>query len=181
MKTDAGVASNQRSRARAMRGAPTEAELRLWRLLRDRRLSGFKFRRQVPLGTYIVDFFCVGAKLIVEADGSQHAESLRDKARDAYLESQGWKVLRFWNNEVLQNREGVLETIFAHASRPSSGPPGHLLPEGEGVPALTFGPALSHEEGRHSAPLLPRGEGGRAKRGQMRVRPTNTDEESHHA
>ncbi len=116
-----------------MRGAPTDAELRLWRLLRDRRLSGFKFRRQVPVGPYIVDFLCVGAKLIVEADGSQHAESLRDKARDAYLESQGWKVLRFWNNEVLQNREGVLETIFAHASRPSSGPSGHLLPEGEGA------------------------------------------------
>ena len=115
-----------------MRGAPTDSELRLWRLLRDRRLSGFKFRRQVPVGPYIVDFLCVGAKLIVEADGSQHAESPRDKVRDAYLESQGWKVLRFWNNEVSQNREGVLETIFAHA-RPSSGPSGHLLPEGEGV------------------------------------------------
>ena len=115
-----------------MRGAPTDAELRLWRLLRDRRLSGFKFRRQVPVGPYIVDFLCVGAKLIVEADGSQHAESLRDKARDAYLASQGWKVLRFWNNEVLQNREGVLETIFEHVATPSSGPSGHLLPEGEG-------------------------------------------------
>jgi very-short-patch-repair endonuclease len=121
-----------------MRGAPTDSELRLWRLLRDRRLSGFKFRRQVPLGPYIVDFLCVGAKLIVEADGSQHAESPRDKARDAYLASQGWKVLRFWNNEVLQNREGVLETILAHASRPSSGPSGHLLPEGEGALNAAF-------------------------------------------
>jgi very-short-patch-repair endonuclease len=116
-----------------MRGAPTDSELRLWRLLRDRRLSGFKFRRQVPVGPYIVDFLCVGAKLIVEADGSQHAESLRDNIRDAYLASRGWKVLRFWNNEVLQNREGVLETIFAHAAKPSSGPSGHLLPEGEGA------------------------------------------------
>jgi very-short-patch-repair endonuclease len=115
MKTDAGVSSNQRSRARAMRGAPTDSEPRLWRLLRDRRLSGFKFRRQIPVGPYIVDFLCVGAKLIVEADGSQHAESLRDTIRDAYLASQGWEMLRFWNNEVLQNREGVLETIFAHA------------------------------------------------------------------
>ena len=132
MKTDAGVSANQRSRARAMRGAPTDSELRLWRLLRDRRLNGFKFRRQVPVGLYIVDFLCVGAKLIVEADGSQHAESPRDKARDAYLANQGWKVLRFWNNEMLQNREGVLETIYAHA-RPSSGPSGHLLPEGEGA------------------------------------------------
>jgi very-short-patch-repair endonuclease len=99
-----------------MRRAPTDGELRLWRLLRDRRLSGFKFRRQVPVGSYIVDFLCVGAKLIVEADGSQHAESPRDNIRDAYLESEGWKVLRFWNNEVLQNREGVLVTIFAHAN-----------------------------------------------------------------
>jgi very-short-patch-repair endonuclease len=99
-----------------MRRAPTDGELRLWRLLRDRRLSGFKFRRQVPVGSYIVDFLCVVAKLIVEADGSQHAESPRDNICDAYLESQGWKVLRFWNNEVLQNREGVLETIFAHAN-----------------------------------------------------------------
>jgi 2-isopropylmalate synthase len=103
-----------------MRGAPTDAELRLWRLLRDRRLNGVKFRRQVPVGPYIVDFLCVGAKLIVEADGAQHAESLRDTVRDAYLTSQGWKVLRFWNNEVLQNRGGVLETIFARRrSNPS--------------------------------------------------------------
>ena len=68
-----------------MRAAPTDSELRLWRLLRDRRLSGFKFRRQVPVGLYIVDFHCVGAKLIVEADGSQHAESRHDSIRDAYL------------------------------------------------------------------------------------------------
>jgi very-short-patch-repair endonuclease len=133
MKTDAGVSSSQRSRARTMRGAPTDSELRLWRLLRDRRLNGFKFRRQVQVGPYIVDFLCVGAKLIVEADGSQHAENRHDKARDAYLEGQGWKVLRFWNNEVVQNREGVLETIFVHAAKPSSGPSRHLLPEGDGA------------------------------------------------
>src|SRR5271169_3688094 len=117
MKTDAGVSSNQRSRARSMRGAPTDVELRLWRLLRDRRLNGVKFRRQVPLGPYIVDFLRVGAKLIVDADGSQHAESRHDNVRDAYLAGEGWKVLRFWKNEVLQNREGVLETILAHAAK----------------------------------------------------------------
>ena len=115
MKTDAGVSASQRSRARAMRGALTDAELRFWRLLRDRRLSGLKFRRQVPVGPYIVDFLCVGAKLIIEADGLQHAETRRDNVRDAYRASQGWKVLRFWNNEVFLNREGVLETILAHA------------------------------------------------------------------
>ncbi len=145
-----------------MRGAPTDAELRLWRLLRDRRLNGVKFRRQVPVGPYIVDFLCVGAKLIVEADGSQHAESPRDKARDTYLASQGWTVLRFWNNEVIQNRDGVLETILAHA-RPSSGPSGHLLPEGEGSAERRL------SSGRRGAPngaagaLLPRGEGGAPK------------------
>jgi very-short-patch-repair endonuclease len=101
-----------------MRGAPSDAELRLWRLLRDRRLNGIKFRRQVPLGPYIVDFLCVGAKLIVEADGSQHAESPRDKARDAYLESQGWKVLRFWNNEVLQDF-GACKTLIRPFGPPS--------------------------------------------------------------
>jgi very-short-patch-repair endonuclease len=152
MKTDAGVSSNQRSRARAMRGAPTDAELRLWRLLRDRRLNGVKFRRQVPVGPYIVDFLCVGAELIVEADGSQHAESPRDKARYTYLASQGWTVLRFWNNEVVQNRDGVLETILAHA-RPSSGPSGHLLPEGEGGAELRLFPR--GEEARQTAPPGP--------------------------
>ncbi|HTZ67915.1 MAG TPA: DUF559 domain-containing protein [Roseiarcus sp.] len=156
MKTDEGVSANQRSQARAMRKAPTDAELRLWRLLRDRRLNGFKFRRQVPVGSCIVDFLCVGAQLIIEADGSRHAESHRDNVRDAYLASPGWKVLRFWNNEVLRNRESVVETIFAHASRPSSGPSGHLLPEGEGKAA-------------RQEPLPPPGEGGRAKRGRMRA------------
>ena len=101
-----------------MRGAPTEAEQRLWRPLRDRRLSGLKFRRQVPIGPYVVDFLCVGARLIVEADGSQHAENRRDAARDAYLANEGWTVLRFWNHEVLQNRNGVLDTILARAGLP---------------------------------------------------------------
>ena len=107
MKIDEGVTANQRARARAIgrrktpvfdglwRRTPTEAELRLWRLLRDQRLSGLKFRRQVPIGPYIVDFLCVSAQLIVEADGSQHGESMRDERRDAYLARQGWAVLRF--------------------------------------------------------------------------------------
>jgi len=138
MKTDEGVSANQRGRARAMRRAPTYAERRLWRLLRDRSLDGLKFRRQVPVGAYIVDFLCVGARLIVEADGSQHAESSRDEVRDAYLAGQGWKVLRFWNYDVSWSRESVLDTILAHAGllseapSPSSGASRHLLPKGEG-------------------------------------------------
>src|SRR5271166_6596928 len=105
MKTDLGVSANQRGLARAMRGAPTDAERRLWRLLRDRRLGCLKFRRQVPVGPYIVDFLCVGARVIVEADGSQHADNARDEVRDAYLAREGWKVLRFWNHDLLRNRE----------------------------------------------------------------------------
>jgi very-short-patch-repair endonuclease len=139
MKTDEGISMNQRSRARAMRGAPTEAELRLWRLLRDRCLNGLKFRRQVPIGPYIVDFLCIGAKLIVEADGFQHAENPRDNVRDAYLASQGWKVLRFWNGEVFHNPQGVLETILSHAELPKQSEPSsvaplarHPSPEGKG-------------------------------------------------
>jgi very-short-patch-repair endonuclease len=101
-----------------MRRAPTEAELRLWRLLRDRRLSRLKFRRQVPIGPYIVDFLCVSAQLIVEADGSQHGESVRDERRDADLARRGWAVLRFWNHDILRNRESVIDTILARAGLP---------------------------------------------------------------
>jgi len=101
-----------------MRRAPTEAELRLWRLLRHRRLSGLKFRRQVPIGPYIVDFLCVSARLIVEADGSGHADSIRDERRDAYLVRQGWSVLRFWNQDILRNQESVINTILARAGLP---------------------------------------------------------------
>ncbi len=147
MKTDLGVSSNQRARARAMRGAPTDAERRLWCLLRDRRLSGLKFRRQVPVGPYIVDFLCVDAKLIVDADGSQHAETARDEVRDAYLARLGSKVLRFWNHEVLRNRESVLDAILAHVS---------LLCETDPHPALR---ATSSQREKGFANLPPAEEG----------------------
>ena len=96
-----------KDRARQMRREPTEAERRMWRLLRDRRLGGFKFRRQEQLGRYIVDFVCFEQKLIVELDGSQHAESAYDRQRDAWLKSRGFTVLRFWNNEVFDHPAGV--------------------------------------------------------------------------
>jgi very-short-patch-repair endonuclease len=88
-------------RAREMRRDPTDAEKRLWRLLRDRRLGQIKFRRQEQLGRYVVDFVCFEQKLIIELDGGQHAESAYDAQRDAWLASCGFTVLRFWNNEVL--------------------------------------------------------------------------------
>src|SRR5205823_7464611 len=98
--------------ARHLRRAATDAERRLWSALRDRRLEGYRFRRQFPIGRFIVDFACTRHRLIVEADGSQHADSQSDRARTAWLETEGWRVLRFWNNDVLTNTNGVVETIL---------------------------------------------------------------------
>jgi very-short-patch-repair endonuclease len=95
-----------------MRAQPTDAERRLWSKLRFLQLEGLKFRRQAPIGAYIVDFVCFPMQLIIEVDGGQHAlDERRDARRTAWLESQGFRVLRFWNNEVLSNTEGILETI----------------------------------------------------------------------
>lgn len=99
--------------ARKLRVDQTEAEARLWLKLRGRRLVDAKFRRQTPVGHYIVDFMCFEAKLIVELDGGQHAvNSVADDERTAWLEGQGFRVLRFWNNDVLDNIEGVVERIL---------------------------------------------------------------------
>ncbi|UYN99754.1 MAG: endonuclease domain-containing protein [Devosia sp.] len=99
--------------ARAMRRAPTLAEHKLWTLLRDRRFVGFKFRRQVPIGPYIADFVCFSAKLIVEADGSQHAESTRDAERDAELERRGFRLLRLWNNDILARPTAIADLVWS--------------------------------------------------------------------
>jgi very-short-patch-repair endonuclease len=98
--------------AKALRSSQTDAENALWRHLRAHRLAGTKWKRQQPIGKYIVDFVCLEARLIVEADGGQHNESLTDKSRDAWLKSQGFVVRRFWNNEILQNMEGVISSIL---------------------------------------------------------------------
>ena len=111
--------------AKDLRTSMTDAERLLWKHLRAHRLSGQKFRRQQPLGPYIVDFVHFNSRLIVEADGGQHNESETDKQRDAWLKEQGFQVLRFWNNEILQNTEAVLEVIFS-ALDPS-------LTKGEGL------------------------------------------------
>jgi len=102
-----------RSRAKAMRSEPTDAELALWRIVRGKRLAGFKFKRQVPIDRYIVDFVCFSHRLIIEADGGQHCESAYDVERDTYLRCQDFTVLRFWNSDILGNDEGVFEMIFA--------------------------------------------------------------------
>lgn len=121
--------------ARSMRKAPTEAEAALWRILRNRRFSGFKFRRQVPIGGYIADFVCFEARLIVEADGSQHAESVRDERRDRWLEAQGFRIRRFWNGDILHRREAVAETLWHDLTAPLSrrfAPPSPARGEGKG-------------------------------------------------
>jgi len=109
-----------------LRRDATDAEQRLWSHLRDRQLGGFKFRRQVTIGRYIADFACAECKLIVEADGGQHSEAV-DKQRTTTLETLGWRVLRFWNNDVLTNTRGVLETVLRaceqeQEARPSPNP-----------------------------------------------------------
>jgi len=101
-------------RARAMRRQPTDAEQRLWLLLRDRRLAGFEFHRQVPLGGFVVDFLCHQARLVVEVDGGQHAECSSDIARDQWLASNCYRVVRYWNNDVLEDPEGVLLDLLRH-------------------------------------------------------------------
>lgn len=100
------------SRARAMRRDPSDAERSLWRLLRNRRLATYKFRRQQPIGRYIVDFVCFERRLIVEADGSQHIESAYDRDRDHWLTQQGFRVLRLFNFDILDNPEGVCTAIL---------------------------------------------------------------------
>ena len=95
-----------------MRRFSTDAEVKLWKALRARRLEGYKFRRQVGFGPYIADFYCAEIKLVIEADGSQHIErAAYDTARTEFFTRQGFRVMRFWNNEVLQNMDGVLTMI----------------------------------------------------------------------
>ncbi len=103
------------SNAKRLRTDSTDVERLLWSRLRAHRLLGWKFKRQQPIGRYIVDFVCFDAKLVIELDGGQHADtSDTDATRDAWLDCQGLRVLRFWNNDVLSNLDGVLATIAAH-------------------------------------------------------------------
>ena len=104
------------SRARSMRRDMTDAERKLWFLLRDRRLDGAKFRRQAPVGPYIADFVCLRRKLIVEADGGQHVDNRRDIIRDQWLEREGYLVVRYSNIDILKNPEGVLTDLLSHLS-----------------------------------------------------------------
>jgi very-short-patch-repair endonuclease len=119
-------------RARALRRDMTDAERKLWRVLRQRQVNGLKFRRQVPLGRYIADFVCYEVRLIVEIDGGQHENaSPREAERTAFLQDEGYRVLRFWNNEVLANLAGVYDAIVGELS---SANPTQTLPHRGGGP-----------------------------------------------
>jgi very-short-patch-repair endonuclease len=126
-------------RARTMRVNPTEAERRLWAMLRGRRMPAYKFKRQFVIDPYIVDFICLERRLIVEADGSQHAESADDIRRDMFLRSEGFSVLRFWNHDILCRASAVFDSICAaletpHPPKPSAWvPPSPARGEGLGV------------------------------------------------
>ena len=122
-----------RVRARSLRETPTDAESLLWYHLRDRRLANFKFRRQRPIGPYFADFACLEAKLIVELDGGQHVEAAGyDEDRTRFIEAQGYRVLRFWNNEVMAQTDAVRERIL-QALQEDNPHPSPLPQAGEGA------------------------------------------------
>ena len=119
------VSHLHRGRAKSLRQQMTDAETKLWAALRAHRLGGLSFRRQTPIGRFIVDFVCHDRWLIVEIDGGQHADSTKDTARDQWLTSKGYHVLRFWNSDVLKNRAGVLQVVVdaAREITPLPNPP----------------------------------------------------------
>ena len=108
------------NRARQLRKSWTDAELRLWQSLRNRNVEQHKFRRQHPIGPYVVDLICLEQRLIIEVDGGQHADRIeQDMKRTAYLEAQGFRVLRFWDNDVLLQTDAVMQVIFDSLTGPS--------------------------------------------------------------
>ncbi len=98
--------------AKAMRRNPTEAEQKLWLILKDRRFAGYKFRRQVPIGPFIADFVCYSARLIIELDGSQHADDAYDAARDEWIAAKGFTTLRIWNSDLNSSADAVSDVIW---------------------------------------------------------------------
>ncbi len=144
--------------AKHLRLNMTDAETKLWQQLRAKRFENYKFRRQVPIGRYIVDFVCYAKRLIVEVDGSQHEGSEHDVARDKWLEGEGFRVLRLWNNGVLQNMDGALLTILDALTQPSPASQGQgtLSREGRGKKRELPSP-LAGEHSSFPSPLA--GEG----------------------
>ena len=139
--------SDRTVQARALRARMTHAERKLWFALRDRRFANFKFRRQVPIGPFIADFICYTARVVVEVDGGQHADSWTDERRDRWFAANDFLVLRFWNNDVLSNLEGVLtsilDTLRGRTPHPARAARGRPSPgRGEGNTARGSGNAV---------------------------------------
>jgi very-short-patch-repair endonuclease len=117
------MVDNFTAAARKLRKNSTKAENLLWRKLKNRQLAGFKFRRQQPVGSYILDFVNFEKRIVIEVDGGQHANLKdKDKKRDDWLKSEGFEVMRFWNNEVFENLDGVLQMIRNRLTTPSPDP-----------------------------------------------------------
>ena len=135
------IAKRTRHQARQLRRAPTDAERKLWYLLRSLKPLGLHFRRQAPIGIYIADFVWHAGKIVVELDGSQHAEvrAAYDAKRTEWLASQGYRVLRFWNNDVLKMPRSVGEAILNAARQSAADPTPNPSPQGGGEPARASG------------------------------------------
>jgi very-short-patch-repair endonuclease len=112
-----GKDENRAERARSLRRATTPADAKLWSKLRNRQLGGLKFTRQEPIGSYYADFVCRERRLIVEVDGGQHADRPADQQRDGALTALGYRVIRFWNNDVIENIEGVLQSLLSERQK----------------------------------------------------------------
>jgi very-short-patch-repair endonuclease len=153
-----GANEKRTRRARQLRREETEPERKLWRRLSNRQLAGWKFVRQEPIVPYFADFACREAKLVVELDGGQHAESEHDRVRDTFLVSCGYRVLRFWNYEAMRNMQSVLDTIFAALGGENISCVGgeveaaQSAEPGEGVSAI----ALNPEPAPHPLAAAPR-------------------------
>ncbi len=129
--TGEGAAGRTLRLAKHLRKNMTDAETKLWHQLRAKRFESYKFKRQAPIGKYIADFASFTHKLIVEVDGSQHEGSASDIVRDTWLNSQGFRVLRFWNRELLLDVDGAMMSILAALKETPLPPFGHPLPQGE--------------------------------------------------
>jgi very-short-patch-repair endonuclease len=139
MKPPRTIDSFRRDTARRLRKKTTYAEIKLWRRLRQVPMLGSHFRRQLPIGPYVADFACMAVKLLIEVDGGQHNETenaRRDEARTGWLEAEGYRVIRFWNNEIIENIDGVMEVIYAAVHGAPDAEPTHLEHERRPRPAI---------------------------------------------
>jgi very-short-patch-repair endonuclease len=172
---DRGRVAPQTVLARAMRRVPTDAEKKLWWHLHRLSLKGLHFRRQVRLGPYIADFASHRARVVIEVDGGQHEGNAADAVRTKFIERQGYRVLRFWNNDVLRNIEGVLEVIQAAVDVASLGGAAHSSPppcgEGSGVGVVPHGTAVTQPPDPPPHPSPTRGEGAAAAPTQLKLKP----------